>query len=271
MRQAESFFARVANWYEQNPWVVYAAIAVFFILIIIQIFSSITGTAGLGRGVVHVEAGVETLGFGELFSESLQYFWRLFGVAAIIWLPYVVFLALLIFGSILYMAAGNFNEMASMSEVALMLISLCCCASPVAIALSLYHFQVKRAVMVEEMGITESLMRGWQVLSKNIIPLLIIGVLLFIATFIIGILIALPIFFLVFPLFISFAQGNISSWQPFIWVTVAVLCYSPIAWLFNGILTTYTESVWTLSYMRLVQSKDEPEENTPILETDSNA
>jgi len=271
MRQAEAFFERMADWYTQNTWIVFAAIAVFLVIIALQIFSAITGTAGLGRGVVHAEAGIETLHFGELFTESLNYFWRLFGVGVIIWLPYAIFFILIVFGSILYMVSNNFNELAAMSGFVLMIASLCFCAIPISIALTLYHYHVKRAVIIEDMSVTESLGRGWHVLIKNIIPMLIIGVLLFILSLIIGVIVALPIFIILIPLIITFVQGNITSWSPFIWAAVALLCYGPIAWFFRGVLTTYTESAWTLAYMRAIQPKDEPEDNTPILETNSNA
>jgi hypothetical protein len=55
--------------------------SVGFISIVLQIFFNLVGTAGLARGVVQAENGAVDIQFGELFSESLGYFWRLFGAA----------------------------------------------------------------------------------------------------------------------------------------------------------------------------------------------
>lgn len=257
MRQAEAFFERIGHWFEQNPWIIFVFIALVLLSIILQIFLSTVGAAGLARGVVRVENGAVSLRFGELFSESLGYFWRLFGAALIIWLPVILIFILVILAMIIPSMNGLGNNPAVGGMFILIFISLCCCMFPVSIALGLYNLLVNRSITVEDKGLIDSLSRGWQVFSKNIIILLIIGIVIFIAGFILGVLIALPLILLMVPLMGSFIQGNITSWQPFIAVGIFALCYSPIAWLLNGIIITYTESVWTLTYLRLTKPKEE--------------
>jgi hypothetical protein len=130
-------------------------------------------------------------------------------------------------------------------------ISICCCLFPISIALNLYHLQVKRSIIVDDLGVFEALARGWQVFQKIFIPCSS-GVVLFIAgSIIIGLILSrCPCSCLMLPLMQAFIEGDITSWQPFIAVGIFALCYSPIAWLITGILTTYTESVWTLTYLR---------------------
>ena len=260
MRQAEAFFESIGSWFEQNTWIIFAIVAFAIIAVVLQIFFTLVGTAGLARGVVHVENGVETLRFGELFSESLGYFWRLFGAALVIWLPYLTVLILSILAMLLPAIKGGFDETAMLSGAGLFLLAFCCCAFPFSLALTLYHVQVKRSIIVEDMGVFGALARGWQVFSQNIVALLIIGIVLFIASLIIGILLAMPVVLLILPLMQAFIWGNITSWQPFIAVGVFILCYSPVAWFISGILTTYTESVWTVAYLRSTQ----PREDAPI-------
>ena len=263
MRQAEAFFTSVGRWFEQNTWIIFALIVFVLIVIILQTFFILIGTAGLARGVVKVENGAEQLVFGELFSESLGYFWRLFGAALVIWLPVmVIFIGLLFVGMIplISSAQSGGNAMAGMSAV--FFLSLCCCMFPVLIALGLYHVQVKRSILVDDLGVFDALARGWQIFSQNIIGLLLVGVVLFIASFIIGILVAIPVLLLIFPLMISFMQGNITSWQPFIATGIFLICcYSPVAWFITGIFTTYTESVRTLAYLRITK----PAQEAPVM------
>jgi hypothetical protein len=47
-----------------------------------------------------------------------------------------------------------------------------------------------------------------------------------------------------------------------IFAGVCLCLYIPVAWLLNGILTAYTESAWTLTYMRLTTT---PSENPPAV------
>jgi hypothetical protein len=257
MRQLESFMKSMESWFQQNTWIIFALFVFVFIAIAIQIFFALIGTAGLARGVVHAENGAESLRFDELFSESLGYFWRLFGAALVIWLPIIVIFILVMFAVIFPIRSSGAAGFSMVSIFLLLGIALCCCMFPVFIALGLYHVQVKRSIIVEEMGVFGALARGWQIFSQNIVGLLIIGIVIFIASFIIGIILALPVILVVFPLMAAFMQGKITSWQPFIAAGVLLLCYSPLAWFFNGVLTTYTESVWTLAYLRIAKPKEE--------------
>jgi hypothetical protein len=257
MRQAEAFFRSVGNWLQHNEWIIFALIAFVFISIILQIFFTLVGTAGLVRGVVKAENGVEHLVFGQLFSESLGYFWRLLGSALVIWIPYMTIFILSLIAILVPAIRGRVNETAMASGLILFLLAFCCCMLPISIALSLYHVQVKRSIIVEDKGVFSALGRGWQVLSQNIIGLIIIAIVLFIAGLIFGVILALPVLLVVVPLMTLFLQGNITSWRPFIGAGAFILCYSPVAWFITGILTTYTESVWTLVYLRVTTPKQE--------------
>lgn len=259
--QLFNFFNRAETWFEQNTWVIYATIFAVFVLIALQIFLSLVGTAGLARGVVHAENDAETLQFGELLSESLKYFWRLFWSSLIIFLP--VFLFLIIGVVIFVFSIESFTSEAMIDgSVFLFFIAFCCCLFPILIFLNVYNLQVSRAITVEDMGIFPALSRGWEVLTKNILGLIIVGIVLFFLSFIIGVIIALPTFLIIAPFMFSIMDGNITSWQPFILSGIFLLFYSPIAWFLNGILITYTDSVWTLVYLRVTKPKDEG--NAPI-------
>ncbi len=213
MRQAEFFFRRMESWFQQNTWIVFALFAFLFIVIVLQIVFTLIGTAGLARGVVKAENGAESLRFGELFGESLDYFWRLFGAAIVIWLPYFI----LFFGAMLIGLLPLINGSTSRSDmtaagglVILIMIAVCCCAVPVSIALSLYHVQVKRSILVEEKGVFSALARGFDILLQNFIPLLVVGIMLGIASFIIGFILVMPVILLILPLMQTFVNGNIT-------------------------------------------------------------
>lgn len=262
--QIESFFLQVGAWFEKNPWVIYAFIFAVLVLIALQTFLSLVGTAGLARGVVHAENNVETIHFGELFSESLKYFWRLFGASLLIALPIIIFFVAFIAMLIASSTVAAIDSEAMFGGIFLLLIlGFCCCFIPAIVFLGFYTLQVQRAIIVEDMGVFAAFARGWNVLTKNILGLILVGIILFIGSAIIGILISLPVFLILIPIFFSLIDGNITSWQPFILSGIFLLCYSPIAWFLNGILITYTDSVWTLVYLRVTKRKEE--NNAPVL------
>lgn len=261
LNQMERFFLRVGRWFEENPWIIFVAIALIILLVIIQVFCAYVGMAGLARGVVHAENGVETLHFGELFSESLTYFWRLFGSSLLIFLPVFLFFFIFIFVAA-FSADGIGSEEAFAGFFGILMFAMCCCFFPIMIFLGVYSQVVSRSIIIEDMGVFAALSRAWQVLIKNIIGYIVVGIILFIAAAIIGILISLPALLAVLPVLGSLISGQINSWQPFILAGVILLCYSPIAWFLNGVLTTYTESVWSLMYLRITQSTIN--NNTPV-------
>jgi hypothetical protein len=79
---------------------------------------------------------------------------------------------------------------------------------------------------------------------------------------VVGLVIAIPILVIVVPAAITFALGNEQNWTPMIFAGICLFLYIPIVWLLNGILTAYTESAWTLTYMRLTAK---PQDNAPVV------
>lgn len=248
-RQVGEFVEKASSWFIENTWVVYVFIAFVLISITLQVIFGNIGTAGLIRGVVNVENGAETLSFGPLFSESLRYFWRLFGAGIILWLPvFVIFFGVfLIF--ILSAVRGTDADAFFASSLVLFIISFCCCLFPIIIGLGLYNSMINRAIVAEDMGLLEAFKRGWQVIVKNILPILGFAFVLFIINFIIGIIVMIPILIPTVIIMQSFMTNGFTSWQPFINLIIFSLCYTPVYWFINGVLTTYIETVWTLSYL----------------------
>jgi hypothetical protein len=54
------------------------------------------------------------------------------------------------------------------------------------------------------------------------------------------------------------------SFTPWLVAFICIICvYTPIAWFANGIVMTYLQSVWTLTYIRITKPKQE--EQAPII------
>jgi hypothetical protein len=235
-------------WVEDNLWIFIVIGLAFLILILITIFLGTIGKIGLIQGSYQAETGAERLVLGELFSASMPYFWRVFGLSFLIGLAFLLlFIPLILLGVI---TAG----------VALLcLLPLICLLIPVGFAVGIIIEQANRAIVLEDLGIFDGLKRSWEISRANIGPLIVMGLILFGITLVLGIVIALPIFIVVFPTIFAFALGEGQSFSP-LYIALACIClYAPVSWVLNGILTTFTQSAWTLTYMRLTQKPEAQE------------
>jgi len=116
--------------------------------------------------------------------------------------------------------------------------------------------QSNRAIVLEDLSLVDGVKRGWEISKSNIGPLIVMGLILFGITFVLGIIIALPIFIVVFPTIFTFVMGEGQSFTPLYLAVTCICLYAPISWVLNGILTTFTQSAWTLTYLRLTQKPE---------------
>ena len=141
----------------------------------------------------------------------------------------------------------------------LCLLPLICLLIPVGIAVGIIIEQANRAIVLEDLSMFDGLKRGWEIARSNVGPIIVMALILFGIGLVLGIVIALPIFLIVFPTVFAFAMGEGQSFTP-LYIAGACFClYIPVAWLLNGILTTFTQSAWTLTYLRLTQNPETPE------------
>lgn len=237
-----------AAWVEDNLWIFIVIGLVVLVLILISIFLGTIGRIGLIKGSYQAEMGAERLAFGELFSTSMPYFWRVFGLTFLIGLAFLLlFIPLILLG---VLTAG---------VAFLCFLPLICLLIPVGFAVGIIIEQANRAIVLEDLSLFDGLKRGWEIAKSNIGPLIVMGLILFGITLLLGIVIALPVFIVVFPTIFAFAIGEGRSFTP-LYIALAFIClYAPVSLVLNGILTTFTQSAWTLTYLRLTQKPETPE------------
>jgi hypothetical protein len=83
------------------------------------------------------------------------------------------------------------------------------------------------------------------------------AIILLVIGLIAGFAIAIPVFIIVFPAAFAFMLGEAQNWTPLIIAGVVLCLYVPISWILNGIVISYTEAAWTLTYMRLTRRPEE--------------
>jgi len=112
--------------------------------------------------------------------------------------------------------------------------------------------------VLEDLGIGDGLRKGWDVVRANIGTMVVMGLILFIGSAVVGVVVAIPVIIAVFPFVLGAANNSTTP----IWI--GILCcaaYFPILLVLNGILTAYMQTAWALTYMRLTK----PQDNAPVM------
>jgi hypothetical protein len=258
MEQFFNQFTRLPDW--QIALIVIILILVTLVLVLLAIFLGTMGRIGLIRGTLQVDRGAAALSFGDLFSESLPYFWRVFGLGLLIGLAaFVVAIALAIFfiaGTVLTLGIGT-----------ICLIPLICLIIPIGWFISIVIEQANIAIVAENLGIMDGLRRGWEVARGNLGPVIVMGLILYIGVSLIGgLIIGLPVFLIALPaVFGLMSESAGASRNSLLIAGLCFVAYLPVWILLTGILYSFIESAWTLTFLDLTRRPRAPQaELTPV-------
>jgi hypothetical protein len=240
---------RFGQWLSENWWILAAIVIALILLGLVLTLIGFIGKIGLIKGTYQAETGADSLNFGELFSRSMPYFWRVFGLSFLIGLAFAVIIIPLVLFGVLTAGIGF-----------LCIIPLICILVPLSWVLMVVVEQANAAIVIEDLRMVDGFKRGWEVARANAGPLIIMALILLIGGGIVSIIFAVPIFLMVIPLIPSIVSGEFQR-SGFLVAGLCFVAYLPILIVLNGILSAYIQSAWTLTYMRLTA----PRENTPIL------
>jgi hypothetical protein len=200
-------------------------------------------------GTVQLETGSERVNLGELIRGVLPYFWRILGIVLLVWggtfLVMMVLMACMVLVSIFTLGIG-----------ASCIFPLFLLFIPLAILVYAVMEQGVAAVFVDNLNVSSALQRAWELVKKNLGVMALLSVIIYLGSAIVGMLISIP---MMIPIFgIIFNMGSEPDVQSFerlsrtmiLWMLV----FSPFYAVIQGILLTFMQSVWTLTYMRLTRS-----------------
>ena len=246
--QIERVMEQIGRYIEQNLWIIIAIGMMIFLLSFAFYALGMMGRIGLIKGTYKAENGAESLSFGEIWSESMPYFWRIFGLNFLISIAFlIIFIPLILLGIVT--AGIGF----------ICIIPLLCILIPIGLVIAAVLEQAQPSIVLEDLGMLDGFKRGWEIAKSNIGPMVILSLILGIGSGIIGLIIALPIIIAVVPLIIG--AGSLRETLTPVYIFLACCAvYLPVLIFFNGVLTAYVQSVWALTYLRLTK----PQEDAPI-------
>jgi ABC-type multidrug transport system fused ATPase/permease subunit len=236
----------IGLWVEQN-WVLVlvAAALVVFILFFVVLVLSTFGRTGLVRGAWQADEGAQKLTFGALFAESGRYFWRVLGLA------FLIFLVSFGVGIIITVFTAGF-AIATLGIGLLCLIPFFCLLG---IAGWIVEIIVRLGVIVivgEDKGVFQGLQKAWETVRDHLGQSVVMGLILGFGGGIARLIVAVPFFFALIPMIPALMNGA----EPAIWdglkISALIACvYLPFAIVFGGIIEAYIGTAWTLTYRRM--------------------
>jgi hypothetical protein len=219
------------------------------LLTILSIPVYVVGMAIPSLGTLQVERGMEKVNFGELIRGVLPYFWRILGIVALIWVG-VFAVMMLFFGCILVLSLITFG-IGALCAVPLIILFI-----PLAVLVYALMEQGVSAVIVDDLGFSSALQRAWELVKKNLGVMALLSIIIYLGATIISTIISVPMMIPMFGFF--FNMGSEPDFEAidklFRNMTLWMLAFSPLYALLQGILLTYMQSVWTLTYMRLTRA-----------------
>lgn len=260
---APAFPGKIYEWmlilkqiWEAEPWVIVILIfsLLFFITLIVvaSFFFGALGRAGVARGA-WIANSEQPLGVGQIFNESLPYFWRVFFLAILLFVLIAVFVSVLIIPITLLLAMTG----------GLLIFFILPILLPISLIMLITGFvlfilteQAVVAIVAEDLGTFDAIQRAWQILRDFPFPNLVVGAIVFFGQSFISLLIALPFLLVFIPLFFAmFFETNVAIGIGAGLSGISFMLYLPFVLILSGMLHAYIGTVWVETFRQLTQPK----------------
>ena len=235
----------------ENPIFIVLIVAFHLILAFASLILVAFGYSSLTLGVVRVERGGQGLAFRELVKDGMIYFPRMLGVVLIVYVGFsliffAIFAFLILFGAL---TAGIGFICAQPLFILLY---------PIAMMVYAFSEQSQAAVVADEMGVTQAISRGWELLKANFWRLVLISFIIYMGISILSSIIIIPFMlpFFFIPLLFGSSDFDVQTFG--LTMTGFMLLLLPVMALVQGVTITYMKSCYILVYLRLTRSSNFP-------------
>jgi hypothetical protein len=206
---------------------------------------AVIGNGGLIAGFHMAETG-ETVTLASTFQQGISYFWKLLVIQLILGVGSLVVTVPLVFG-------GGLLTILSDGVGLICLIPFLCLLIPLGIALSIYTLLSQIALIVEALDIFAAFQRAWDVFRSNLGEVIVMGLILGVGGFVVGLVLAIPFILMVLPFITGLIVGTETSTIAGISMTlIGILFYLPALLVASGIMRTFITGSWTLTYRSLI-------------------
>lgn len=251
----------------RDPSAILAGASVFAcviaILSVVLIVVGIIARGGLIAGVQQIETEGNTT-FGRAWSVGAARFWRLLGLNILLAIPIILIVIILIAttgGAVLAAIAsgagtrGDGDNRALLSLLGGGLIVLCCLVCILVlygiVAMAIQTFG-ERAIVLENVGVTESIGRAWALFRANLGNIILVALIMWVISIafaiIVGAIVAAVLFAMVFPAINDMSQFGTLSPGATVAAVLGVILATVIGAIINTLYVTFNSTTWTLAY-----------------------
>jgi hypothetical protein len=191
-----------------------------------------------------------------LVRDALPYFWRVLGVFLLVWVG--MFAVAFVFFACISVLSVLTLGFAALCAIPLFLLFI-----PVAIVVFALVELGMSAILVDNLGTLDAVQRAWGLIKQNLGAVIILSILIYVGSMAISMVLSIPMMIPMFGFFTKLGMEPDPQMleKMFRNMTLWMLAFSPLYAVLQGILLTFMQSVWTLTYMRLVKPRD----NSPVL------
>ncbi len=266
--RTSNLYYQVLAWFESIPtWVWVLSGLGILALILLGFAIGLVGRTGVKLGAWRADEGADQLSFGQLFNDSLGYFWRMLGLTLLVGLPGFLFGLL----SLFFLFLGIFSMFSSQlpnGGIALICLvaPMFCLLIPLGWILSVLGELSTTALIGENLGVFASISRGWRLMWKKVGNVIVISLLLFVFQIAGGILLGIPVALLIIPLVMAVFLSR-SGLVIGVGFVLLVLLAALVGWFVSSIFQAYSGSLWVVTFRRLTKAPEPPlavEAPTPV-------
>ncbi|MFA9403854.1 MAG: hypothetical protein ACERKY_12425 [Anaerolineales bacterium] len=243
-------FPQIDHWLQSVPegtWIAIGIAVIGGLILLALIFWVLAaiGNGGLIAGFQMAETG-ETVTMGTAFQQGFRYFWKLLVIQIIPGLASLAVILPVVFG-------GALMSIVTLGIGLICFIPLICLLIPLGIALTIYTLFTQIALIVEELDIVAAFKRAWDVFRSNLGEVIVMGLILGVGGFIVGLILTIPFILMVLPFITGLIVNTESSTIAGLSLTlIGILFYLPVLLLASGIMRTFITGSWTLTYRSLI-------------------
>ena len=236
---------RAGYWLQNNWWVILILVVLAVLLVAVVIILSTYGRIGLARGAWQADDGAPRLTFSGLFSESGRYFWRVFFLAALIVIVFIVLTILIVVPSTIF-------AVATLGVGLICLVPFICVLGLLGWIVQIVIRLAIIAIVGEDLGVMAGLTRGWEVARDHLGETIVMGLILGIGAGVVHFVIFLPFLAALLPLVgLLFDHTSAMIRTSLIAAGVLFCLYLPVAICLVGVVEAYVGATWTLTFRRL--------------------
>lgn len=228
-------------------WIMLAVTLVVagFILTVVFLLIGTLGETGViaGTGLAdEVDPDAPALSFGGVFSALKPHYWKVV----------LLRIGLHLIGSIVILIL--------LIPIILLITCTCCLGLLLLIPVGwLIEMLVKFtiiAIIEEKLGVFEAISRAWQVITRNLLQVLVMFLILGIGGLIVGLFISIPLLIIPVPLVANLVITGAQSITVGLIISILLsMVFIPLLIFLGGVLRAYILASWTLTFRRLAQNE----------------